>query len=163
MHARALFIATELLFLAVAARVGGPPWMLLGTIAVGGVALADLRPGALLHLCPALVWLGLSSATGNRELFFPYAMFLASQLALVLSVAWGRGTGALGGGAIVAAFMAIRTLQRASAGVLAVELAVAIAILLAVFAARRLPHRSATTDMLIAVAASLLAYTSLAL
>jgi hypothetical protein len=71
--------------------------------------------------------------------------------------------GALGGGAIVAAFLAIRTAQHASASVLAVESAVAIAILLAVFAARGVARRSPTTDTLIAVSASLLAYAGLAL
>jgi len=163
MKSRIGFVAIELLFLAIAALAGGPPWTLLGVIAVVELALADFRPGAILGLLPALTWAGLFQATANRELFFPYAMFLASLSTLVLAAAFNRGVGALGGGAIVAAFLAIRTAQGASASVLAVESAVAIAILLAVFAARGAARRSPTTDTLIAVSASLLAYAGLAL
>lgn len=163
MTTRASFIAAELLFLTLTTLAGGPSWTLLGMIAVVAIAIADLRLAAILRLAPALVWLGLFRFTGNRELFFPYAMFLASHLALMLATAWNRTIGLAGGGLIVAAFMTIRGVERATGNVLAVELAVAVGILMLVFATRSMTRTSPTGDTLISVAASLLAYASLAL
>lgn len=156
------FIIGEILFLAAAQTGGGPPWTLVGVIAF--VLLAFARPGmeVLALIAPSLIWLAFARATDNRELFFPYAMHLAAVVTCRLAnrtVAWGL----LGGGAVVAAFLAIRAAQQATPRVLAVECAVAAAILAAAtFAWARIPRR-AGTDVVIIAAASLLAYAGLAL
>jgi hypothetical protein len=169
--AHLIFIIVELLFLAVAHIFGGPPWTVIGAIAVVAQTLGGLRSESLAFVMPSLAWLALSHATGNRELFFPYTMYLASCVALRDSqrAAW---LGPLGGALIVAAFMAIRILQQATVRVLAVELAVAAAILAVVvvtgaWSRRRVGHvaPSATFAWRAAIVAvsSLLAYASLAI
>jgi hypothetical protein len=119
-----IFIIVELLFLAVTHMFGGPPWTVIGAIAVVAQSLGGARFESLAFVMPSLAWLALSHATGNRELFFPYAMYLASCVALRDSqqatqrMAW---LGPLSGAAIIAAFMVIRILQQATVRVLAVE------------------------------------------
>ena len=141
-----VFIVVELIFLAVAHCFGGPPWAVIGAVAVVLLALGGIRIESLALMVPSLAWLGLSHATGNRELFFPYTMYLASCVALRATerTPW---LGPLGGAAIVAAFMVIRILQQATVRVLVVEFVVAAAILRAAIVA----------------ASSLLAYASLAI
>lgn len=159
------FVFAELSFLALAHRFGGPPWTVIGAIAIvmqttGGVRLASLG-----GMAPSLAWLGLYHATGNRELFFPYSMYLAGYAALPAAGAAGR-LGPIGGGLIVAAFLVIRILQQATPRVLAVECAVAIAILALVLAARprRPTHVSPHAwQAAVAATASGLAYASLAI
>ena len=173
--AHLIFIIVELLFLAVTLMFGGPPWTVIGAIAVVAQTLGGVRIESLALVVPSLAWLALSHATGNRELFFPYTMYLASCVALWNSqratqrAAW---LGPLGGAAIVAAFMIIRILQQATGRVLAVELVVAAAILALVVVAgswsrRRVAHVTPATDFAwqaaIVVASSLLAYASLAI
>jgi len=164
----AIFIISELLFLAVAHWFGGPPWTVIGALAVVAQTLGGARLGSLTLVLPSLLWLALANTTGNRELFFPYTMYLASCVA-VGSIAPSRWPGQLGGGVVVAAFMIIRILQQATVRVLAVELMVAAAILALVVAActwgrRHVVHVSSVAwHAAIAVAASLLAYASLAL
>ena len=170
-----IFIIVELLFLAVTHMFGGPPWTVIGAMAVVAQTLGGTRIESLAFVMPSLVWLALSHATGNRELFFPYTMYLASCVALRDSQqatqrpAW---LGPLGGAAIVAAFMVIRILQQATLRVLAVEFVIAAAILALVVVAGswsrgRVAHpapaaRYACRAAFI-VAASLLAYASLAI
>lgn len=166
--AAACFLIVELVFLAVTQSLGGPPWTVIGAIAVLLQSFRGVRISSLAFLVPSLVWLVLSHVTGNRELFFPFSIYLASCAALrsAVSAAW---LPPLGGAVIVMAFMFIRILQQASFRVLAVELVVAIAILAIVLRAgawsgQRLANipqvaRIAT----IAGASSLLAYASLAL
>jgi hypothetical protein len=173
--AHLIFIIVELLFLAVAHSFGGPPWTVIGALAVVAQTLGGVRIESLALVVPSLAWLALSHATGNRELFFPYTMYLASCVALRDSQ---RATerapwlGPLGGVAIVAAFMVIRILQQATARVLAVECVVAAAIFALVVVAgswsRR--HGVAVTppahfawQATLVVTASLLAYASLAI
>jgi hypothetical protein len=187
------FIAVELLFLAAAHAFGGPAWVVIGVLAFCGQAAAGVRLAPLAILVPALGWLALARGTGNRELFFPYCMYLASHVAVVLTprvacaeaprVACAEAPrslraamqrsfrAALGGGLVVAAFLAVRVLQRAGLGVLAVEFVVAVAILAVVLAAAaRLRHGGGANgvaawvgDAAIVVGASLAAYAGLAL
>jgi len=178
--AQLIFIIVELIFLAVAHCFGGPPWAVIGAIAVVLLALGGIRTESLALMVPSLAWLGFSHATGNRELFFPYTMYLASCVALRDSqrASW---LGPLGGAAIVAAFMIIRILQQATVRVLVVEFVVAAAILALVVVAgswsrgRVAPaapaaHAAPTAHAAHAVwhaaivaASSLLAYVSLAI
>jgi hypothetical protein len=167
-----IFIVVELLFLAVAHVFGGPPWTVIGALAVVLLALGGIRIESLALMVPSLAWLALSHATGNRELFFPYTMYLASCVALRDSqratqrVTW---LGPLGGAAIVATFMVIRILQQATLRVLAVEFVVAAAILALVVVARSWSRRHGVHvnpfawHAAIVVASSLLAYASLAI
>ena len=80
--AHLIFIIVELLFLAMAHCFGGPPWEVIGALAVVLLALGGIRIELLALMVPSLAWLGFSHATGNRELFFPYTMYLASCVAL---------------------------------------------------------------------------------
>ena len=147
----------------------------IGAIAVVAQTLGGIRIESLALMVPSLAWLALSHATGNRELFFPYTMYLASCVALWDSqratqrAAW---LGPLGGATIVTAFMVIRILQQATLRVLAVEFVVAAAILALVVAAgswsrRRVAHVAPPANFAwraaIVAASSLLAYASLAI
>ena len=156
------FILLEMLFLAAAHWLGGRPWTALGAVAVVVQAVVSPQASRLIVLLPAVAWLGLFRITGNRELFFPYAMALTAFVILPMAsrAAW---QGWLSGGLMVGAFLAIRLAQQASGRVLAVELAVAsvILVLILVAASRvqgRLPRQAA-----LVAAASLAAYAGLAL
>jgi hypothetical protein len=170
-----IFIIVELLFLAVAHIFGGPPWTVIGALAVVAQTLGGVRIESLALVVPSLAWLALSHATGNRELFFPYTMYLASCVALQDSqraaqrAAW---LGPLSGAAIVATFMVVRILQQATVRVLAVEFVVAAAILAIVVVAgswsrRNVTHVATASQFAwraaIVAASSLLAYASLAI
>ncbi len=156
------FIALELAFLAVAHAFGGPPWVALGVLACVVQVVADFRLSALMGIMPALGWLGVSHATGNRELFFPYAMYLAAYAAGQFS--GRRRLPAAGAGSVIlAAFMAIRGLQGAMPRVLAVEFAVAGSILVVVVAVQRRIARNPCSEVVLAIFASLAAYAGLAL
>jgi len=156
------FIAVELAFLAAAHLLGGPPWVAVGVVAMIGQVAADFRLRPLVGLAPAVGWMVAHQLTGNRELFFPYAMALAAHLAGQFG-GRGRTAAAVAGGLVVAAFMGIRVIQDATARVLAVELAVAVAILAAVVAAVPLMARRSWRAVAVAAAASLAAYAGLAL
>jgi hypothetical protein len=169
--AHLIFIIVELLFLAVAHIFGGPPWTVIGALAVVAQTLGGIRIESLALVVPSLAWLALSHATGNRELFFPYTMYLASCVALRATerTPW---LAPLGGAAIVAAFMVIRILQQATVRVLAVEFVVAAAILALVVVAGSGSRRDGVHvtsyarfawQAAIVVIASLLAYASLAI
>lgn len=162
------FIVVELAFLSLTHRFGGPPWTVIGVVAILAQMVGGVRMEWLALVLPSLCWLGLSHATGNRELFFPYTMYLASCVAL-RGFDRSGSTALLGGGAIVGVFMIIRILQQATPRVLAVEFAVAATILALVLNAdswsRRHGERAPRSSLraAIVVASSLLAYASLAL
>jgi len=161
------FIAVEVAFLAVTHFFGGPPWAVVGTVALLAQILAQMiggfRGDAVILFGPSLLWLALFHATGNRELFFPYTMYLASGVALRAAERTLR-LGILGGGAVVTAFMVIRILQNATSRVLLVELVIATAILALPLAVRSASRtHSITRDAIITGVSSLLAYASLAL
>lgn len=156
------FVVGEVVFLAVAFACGGPPWTLVGGAAFALLAFAGPRLDTLLLVAPSLAWLGGSLATGNRELFFPYAMQLAAVVLCRLcgrGAAWGFG----GGGLVAAAFLAIRVAQQATPRVLAVECAVAAAILAGAALARARWPQGGAIDAAIVAASALLAYAGLAL
>lgn len=169
--ARSGFILGEVVFLAVAHVCGGPPWTLVAMTAFLALAFSGARLATLALMAPALLWLVLFRVTGNRELFFPYAMHLAAVVAC--RIHGGRIAGLAGGIGVVTAFLAIRVAQRATPRVLAVELAVAAVILTAVIlaativavtaATRSRPSASAGLEAAIVVAAGLAAYAGLAI
>lgn len=156
------FIVAEMVFLVAAHWLGGPPWAVLGAIAITIQALA--RPSAvrLLLLLPAAAWLGLSRAVGNRELFFPYGMALAAFAALALARRSSLAA-ALAGGLVAAAFIIVRILQQATVGVLAVEGIVALAILAFILVGARPARGWPAGEAALVATASLLAYVGLAL
>jgi len=165
---RAAFIVGEVVFLAVAQAFGGPAWTVVAMAAL--IALSFAGPGlpSLALAAPSLGWLAASLATGNRELFFPYAMTLAA-----VGVCRGGDRGAMlalaAGAGVAAAFFAVRIRQQATAQVLAVEGAVAAAILAGAWLCRaRAPRQPAISgvcaaDAAIVAAAALAAYAGLAL
>lgn len=167
MPRRLSFLVVEVLFLAIAHVYGGPPWAIVGMIAFFAQILTQvfsgIRPESLLVVVPSLIWLAFFRVTGNRELFFPYTMFLATGVA-VRAAERTPWLGMLGGGAVVTAFMILRILQNATSRVLAVELVIAAAILAFAVAMRAMSQRQTISrDAAIVAVSSLLAYASLAL
>lgn len=157
----AAFITAELAFLAAAHLLGGPPWVVLGVLAFAGQVSADFRLRPLIGFLPAAGWIAAHQLTGNRELFFPYAMALAAHLAGQF-VGRGRVAAAVAGGLVVAAFLGIRILQAATAKVLAVELAVAAVIFVAVIAVLPAAVQRPRGAVAVTLLASLAAYAGLA-
>ena len=156
------FVVGEVLFLAVSQVWGGPPWTLVGVVAFVFLAFSRPQAGVLALVAPSLAWLALAQVTGNRELFFPYAMHLAAVVVCRLAD-HGPAWAVLGGSGVVTAFLATRAAQQATPRVLAVECAVAGAILVVATIVRlRAPRRSGV-DAAIIVAAGCLAYAGLAL
>ena len=125
-------------------------------------AFAGMQPGRLAVLYPGLAWLAASRLTGNRELFFPYAMVLAAAVAVLLP-RHRFYPAAIGGGVLVAAFLAIRIYQGAGGRVLAVESAAAVAILGIALATRSWTAEGVLARAWIPLAASLVAFACLAL
>jgi hypothetical protein len=156
------FIVAELIFLVAAHLLGGPPWVALGVLAFAGQVVNDFRLAPLMGFLPAAGWMVAHQLTGNRELFFPYAMALAAHLASQF-VGHGRVAAAVAGGLVVAAFLGIRILQAATARVLAVELAVAAVILAAVVAVLPAALKRPWGAVAVTILASLAAFLGLAL
>jgi hypothetical protein len=156
------FIGVELAFLAVAHVLGGPPWVALGVLACVMQVLADFRLRSLVGIVPALGWLVASYATGNRELFFPYAVYLAAHVASQFA-GLGWKTAAVAGGTVVMAFLMIRVLQNATLPVLAVEFVVAMAILAGIVCGIIIMAKRPWASMALATMASIAAYAGLAL
>ena len=157
-----VFLLLEMLFLAAAHWLGGPPWTAVGAVAVVVQALVQPQASRLLLVLPAVAWLGLFRLTGNRELFFPYAMALAAFVSLPLA-ARKTWLGGLGGTLVIGSFVAIRIMQQAGGRVLAVELAVAAVILALVLTAANRVGGRWSIEAAVVAAASLLAYAGLAL
>jgi len=159
-----LVILVELVLLAVAQFGGGTPWTVLVALALVAESAGGLTVRGLTRMGCGLVWIAAFRMTGNRELFFPFAMYLAAHVGLGVAKR-GPWLGVLGSGLVVAAFLAFRIAQGATRGVLAVEAAVAVAILVALFTVRPLlPEvRSTVRDIALTVAASLAAYAGLTL
>jgi predicted GNAT family N-acyltransferase len=156
------FITVELAFLAAAHLLGGPPWVAIGVLTLAGQVAADFRLKPLVGLLPAACWLAAHQLTGNRELFFPYAMALGAHLAGQFA-SRGRVSAAVAGGLVTAAFLAIRVGQAATAKVLAVEAAVAAVILVATVAVLPVAIKRPWGRVIVVAVASLLAYLGLAL
>lgn len=116
-------LVVEAAFLAATHVVGGPPWTVIAAIAFAVLGFGVGRQGChepVWLILPSLGWLAAFWATGNRELFFPFTMYLAAHAALTMS---GRGPipASAAGGLVVAAFLLIRVFQAATPRVLAVE------------------------------------------
>lgn len=143
-----LLLLAEFTLLAAAQVFGGPPWTVLAAVAIVLESAAGLRLAGLLRLSGAFVWLAAFVVTGNRELFFCFAMTLAAHATMqFVTRSWQAG--GLAGGLVVAAFLGFRVAQQATARVLAVEALVALAILAASLLAHGLLARSSaatTTD-----------------
>jgi hypothetical protein len=136
-------------FVIFAAAIGGWEWAVVTVCGTGASILADRRWQTVAAAGAAgLIWLALFQVTGNRQLFFPFAMQWAVQATLPV-----RGRVRLpafvGGGILVGLFTAIRVWQDASVRVLAVELVVAAAVLGVVGLAFG-AHRAATKTRLAA-------------
>ena len=137
-----MLIVAEVVLLAAAQLLGGPPWTVVTAVAVVLQSAAGLTPMGLARLALAFLWLGLFRLSGNRELFFCFTMTLAAHLA-ILGAARRWMLGAAAGGLLVAVFLGFRVVQQATLKVLAVETGVAVAILTASLVAHRLwspPH-----------------------
>jgi hypothetical protein len=158
----AVFLVGEVALLLVTQAVGGPPWTVVMLASVVALSLAGPRIEALGVAAASLLWLGAFRMTGDRELFFPYAMQLA---ATAISRGGDRGVGfaATAGGAVAAAFLGVRIWQQATARVLAVECVVVAAIVGGAVVLRgRLPRTLASEAAIVAAAAAA-AYAGLAL
>jgi hypothetical protein len=184
-----LLIVMELSLLAAAQLAAGPPWTVLTAVALVLQSLAGLTLTGLTRLTLAFGWLLAFVVTGNRELFFCFAMTLAAHATVLFTgrVTESGGTvrwrsGAAAGGLLALAFLSFRVAQNATLKVLAVEAAVAIAILtgclLAVRVLTKLPPvdepsdnkptinartRQATGEAAIVIAAAVAAYAGLAI
>lgn len=102
------------IILLIAFWLGGWPWAALWTLAFLSLARQEGAARAVTVAGPACLWLALFVWTGDRRLFFPFAMHLAQASSPVL---------------LAAAFFAIRIQQSATLHVLTVEFLVAAAVL----------------------------------
>lgn len=148
-------VAASLLF-------GGWEWATLCSIVL--VTLWRVEFGVvpvLAVVALSFVWLALYSWTGDRRLFFPYAMQFAVQMGYLLR---GRvnSPAIVGGGGVVAVFTAIRIAQSATAGVLIVELVVAAVILALTLRTYGRNSRSASIRVVAGAIGSVLAFGGLA-
>ncbi|MFM7243265.1 MAG: hypothetical protein ACKO40_03695 [Planctomycetaceae bacterium] len=157
----AAFILVEVVILAVAHACGGPAWAAVAAVACVAHVFAGFEPAAIVAALPAVGWLAAARLTGNRELFFPYSMLLATS-ALLATPAATSPAGVAAAGGVVAAFLLARVVQQASGRVLAIELAAAAVVMVAAVAAQALLPRLRLRWWLPA-AASLAAYACLAL
>jgi hypothetical protein len=103
----------------------------------------------------SLIWLTLYCWTGDRRLFFPYAMQFAAQAAYLTR-------GRLAAGTIIGAFLLIRVWQAASFGVLAFEFVTALVIGLFVERIYALSGEGTWVRVTAAAIGSTLAFASLA-
>lgn len=154
------FIIAELLLLFAALALGGLPWAALLLMALVAQSFTDLRVKSLALIAPSLLWVALFRVTGNRELFFPYSIYLATYTALLLydTRFW---LSALSGTLVVAAFLAVRCLQDATMRVLAVEFGVAVTILAFTFISYAFSPRIVASRAALVIVASLIAYACL--
>jgi len=156
------FLVGEVALLLVTQAVGGPPWTVVMLVTLVALSLAGPRIESLGYAVSSLVWLGAVHVTGDRELFFPYAMQLAAT-AICRGGDRGATAAIVSGAAVAAVFLGVRVWQLATAQVLAVECAVVAAIIGGtLFLRGRLPRSPATHAALVA-AAAVAAYASLAL
>lgn len=160
-------LIVEAALLTAAHVAGGPPWTVVAGITFAVLGVAGMGPDgdwreSVWLILPSLGWLAAFWATGNRELFFPFSMYLAAHAALTVS---HRGTIArwVMGGLVVAAFLVIRVLQAATPRVLAVEAVAAAVILAAVCLVLARRDRSLLGDGLLLAGASAAAFVALRL
>lgn len=150
-----------MLFLAGAHWLGGPPWVVLGAATVIFQSVMKPQARGLLQQLPAAIWLICFFWGHNRELFFPYSIALAACVTLLFE-GHSRWPGFFAGACIVALFLLVRFVQQATPQVLAVELVVAIIILIALQAFNSRRSRNQLTSLVLVGLASILAYIGLA-
>jgi len=157
----AAFIVVEVAILAAAHVFGGPAWAAVAAVTCVAHVVVGLHPAALVAAVPAMGWLAASRLTGNRELFFPYSMLLATSTLFAAPGTQVR-VGIAAAAGVAAAFLGTRVAQQATGRVLAVEVVATVVVLAAAVAARAwLP--SVTTRWWLPAVASLAAYACLAL
>ena len=134
--------------LAAALWFGGWTWAVLWAIAFLVLAREESPTAALAAAGPAFLWLALFHGTGDRRLFFPFAMQVGQASSPVL---------------LTAAFFAIRIQQAATPHVLAVEFFVAVAVLAIGHTIKRQGPPGLPTRTLAAAAVAILALVGLLL
>ena len=100
---------------------GGWEWAALCVLMLAILWRVDGERQVLAAVGGSLIWLALYWWTGDRRLFFPYAMQFAAQGAYLTR-------GRMASGTIISAFLLIRIGQGAAFGVLAFELVTALMI-----------------------------------
>lgn len=123
-----MVILISLIAVAAAAFYGGWEWALLSLVVV---TLCRLRSNSLSILATigvSALWLAIFHSTGDRRLFFPFAIQFAVQMPYLLKDRVARPV-LVGGGGMIAIFMLIRISQSATVSVLLVELVVAVIVL----------------------------------
>lgn len=160
-------LLVEAAFLVTAHVVGGPPWTVVAAIAFAVLGIGGRRHDGTMResvwlILPSLGWLAGFWVSGNRELFFPYSMYLAGHAALT---ARHRGmiAACLAGGIVGGGFLVIRAMEAATPRVLAIEAAAAGAILATSCLLMTRRERSIAGDGLILAGASAAAFVALAL
>lgn len=159
--AKVPLILVWLIVLAVPLQWGGVPWLALCLVAVVVQLFSRAANlSSLITLTPAFLWIGVHNVTANRELFFPYGMYLATHTALLFARqnVW---LGTLSGLSVVLAFLVVRILQAAPVPVLILEFGIALAILEVAMLTYLPTRRSPLWHLLISAMASLLALASL--
>ena len=141
--------------LAAAGGLGGWEWMLPCAILLIALWRTDGTAADVWEAVnPGTVWLVLYALTGERQLYFPYSMQYAVQMACLLRGA-GPAAAFAGGAGVTAVFLAVRVWQQATGAVLLVELMAAAVILLVSLWANGPRRRSARRRSTISAAASL--------
>ena len=156
------FLVTEVGFLSALAIWGGPAWVGVVVPAIFIEIYCGSQLRSLGMLIPAGIWLVLCTLTGNRELFFPYAMYVMAFMVIRL---WkrGRSTAIMGGLFCGGMFLFIRWLQDVTMDVLLVEGVVAAGIVIALSVFCWLGLNRGWMRMVGLLSGSLLAYAGLAL
>lgn len=143
---------------------GGLEWCALCALMLLVLWFAQGRMTAravIASIAGSLLWLAVFQWTGDRRIFFPFAMQLAAQASYVLHGRVVRPA-LVGGGGFAVAFLLIRTLQQATLSVLAFELAMSIVVILFVERIFDLGGRErASTCITAAAIGSALAFASL--
>ncbi|MBS1857161.1 MAG: hypothetical protein JST11_17460 [Acidobacteria bacterium] len=152
-----------LIGVAAAALLGGWVWTVPCLILC--LALYRERPGAAplaAAIAPGLFWLALFALTADRRLYFCYSMQYAVHLAC-LRREHGPRAAAIAGGLLMAVFVTVRVAQAATLAVLAVEIAVAAAVLALSLAMHGERASTPSRRLAMSAVASLLAFAGLAL
>ena len=139
---RLLFSSFAAILRVVAWWLGGWPWALLWALSFLLLARQETPAFALATAGPAFLWLVLFHQTGDRRLFFPFAVQVGQASSPVV---------------VLAAFFAIRIQQSATPHVLVIEFLVTAAVLTVGHAIQRHRPPGLQTRLLAAAIASILA------
>ncbi len=145
-----------LLAIAVAAYFGGWEWALLTLVA----SACSFRQSIVSALSVSFLWLALFCWSGDRRLYFPFAMQFAVQIPFLIDGRVARPW-ILGGGGTVVLFLLIRIAQSATIKVLVVEAIVATVILVFLHILRGYLGEGTKTRVMAGAIASVLAFIGL--